>query len=122
MKQLFSILLLLVTTSAALQAQSWELESTDSGVTVKLNGELFTKYVTDQANKPYFYPIIGPTGADMTRHYPMKDVEGERQDHPHHRGINFGHHQVNGFNTWLERESLVGKIKDKSPEEAEKIL
>jgi len=117
-----SILILFASTIAVLQAQQFELETTDSGITVKLNGELFTKYVTDQANKPYFYPIIGPTGAHMTRHYPMKDVEGERQDHPHHRGINFGHHKVNGYNTWLERLSLVGKIKDKSPEEAEEIL
>ncbi len=104
------------------RAQQFELETTNSGVTVKLNGELFTKYVTDQANKPYFYPIIGPTGAHMTRHYPMQDIEGERQDNQHHRGINFGHHKVNGYNTWLERLSLIGKVKDKSPEEAHEIL
>lgn len=103
-------------------AASFEFETDESGVTVKLNGELFTRYVVDQANKPYFYPIIGPTGAHMTRHYPMMDVEGERQDHPHHRGVNFGHHKVNGFNTWLERKSLEKKVEGKTPEQADKIL
>jgi hypothetical protein len=122
MNRFFLSFPLFLLSSLFLQAQQFELETTDSGVTVKLNGELFTSYVTDQANKPYFYPIIGPTGASMTRAYPMEDIEGERQDHPHHRGINFGHHEVNGYNTWLERLSLIGKTKGKSPEEAEDIL
>lgn len=42
------------------------------------------------ARRPYLYPIIGPTGAGMTRNYPMKeDVAGEEKDHPHHKGLWF---------------------------------
>jgi hypothetical protein len=117
---LVSAFLFLTVTAA--RAQQFEIETSDSGATVKLNGELFTRYVTDQANKPYFYPIIGPYGLSMTRAYPMEDVPGEKQDHPHHRGINFGQQQVNGSNTWLESASLEGKLKGKSPAEQEEIL
>jgi len=45
---------------------------------------------TSTAARPhvYFYPVIGPGGARMTRDYPMvKDSEGEDHDHPHHRSL-----------------------------------
>ena len=78
------------------------VEKTDRGVTVKYKGELFTEYVIKEANKPYLWPVIGPTGKAMTRAYPMKTVEGEQHDHPHHRSIYFGHEVVNGSDTWHE--------------------
>jgi len=76
------------------------------GVTVKVNGQVFAEYVVDQANKPYLGPVFGPTGKQMTRNYPMKVVEGEQQDHPHHRGICFGNEGIAGVDTWAEPKSL----------------
>jgi hypothetical protein len=83
-----------------------------SGVEVKKNGKnldflihgkLFTRYdVTTGPNKPYFYPIIGPTGAPVMRHWPVEDVAGETHDHPHHRGLWFTHSSVNGVDFWVE--------------------
>ena len=96
------------------------------GAIVKVDGKLFAEYVVDQANKPYLWPIIGPTGKEMTRSYPMKDVPGEKQDHPHHRGLNFGHESIAGYDTWAElatfgtnpktseRVKHLGAIKHKS--------
>ena len=72
------------------------------GVSVKHNGQPFADYIVDQANKPYLAPVFGPTGKQMTRNYPMKTVEGEQHDHPHHRGICFGHESINGFDSWAE--------------------
>lgn len=118
---LFSVFLFIFSFTFT-QAKDWQVTTSESGFEVTIDGELFAGYVTDQANKPYFYPIIGPTGAHMTRHYPMKDIEGERQDHPHHRGINFGHHKVNGSNTWLEHMSLERRLQGKSQEEQKEIL
>jgi len=69
---------------------------------VLVGGKLFTRYVTKGANKPYFYPLIGPTGAPITRHYPMREVEGETRDHVHHRSFWFTHGDVNGFDFWSE--------------------
>src|SRR5262249_38201494 len=66
------------------------------GVTVKVGGKIFATLVIDQGNKPYLYPIYGPTGKSMTRAFPMENVEGEQHDHPHHRGLTFGHENTGG--------------------------
>ena len=73
-------------------------------VAIYIDDQLFTRYVTSDTvtNKCYFWPIIGPGGIKMTRAYPMEDIEGEKQDHPHHRSVCFGLHSANGFNTWHE--------------------
>ena len=87
------------------------IEETPWGLTIKHNGELVTNYIFDRANKPYMWPLIGPNGKPMTRAYPMEDVEGERQDHPHHRSVCFGLHSANGFNTWHEVLTFTKKGK-----------
>ena len=98
------------------------METVDDGVVIKIDGELFTKYITKgEGDKPYFWPIIGPTGKKMTRAYPMEDVEGEKQDHPHHRSMWFGEQDINGFDTWHERRSFEERFA-KKPEELEKAL
>ena len=84
-------------------AAEFTVEKTATGgAVVKVDGQVFAEYVVDQANKPYLWPIYGPTGKSMTRSYPMKNVEGEKQDHPHHRGLNFGHESIGGYDTWAE--------------------
>lgn len=76
---------------------------------VEINGELFTEYNYEDAPRPYFYPILGFGGRGLTRNYPMKLVEGEDQDHKHHRGLWYGHRMVNGFSFW-EETGKEGKI------------
>ncbi len=71
-------------------------------VTIKIDGQLFTEYLTDSNGKPILWPIIGPTGAAMTRSYPMKKVAGEATDHPHQRSFWFTHGDVNGVDFWSE--------------------
>lgn len=89
--------------SAADKSIGFSVTEIDKSVVVKVDGKPFATYVLDQANKPYLYPVYGPTGKQMTRAYPMEKVEGERHDHPHHRGINFGHEGINGVDTWSEK-------------------
>jgi hypothetical protein len=76
-------------------------------VTIQYDGELLTRYHfrDDDARKPYFWPVIGPKGKSMTRAFPMATVDGEQHDHPHHRGVWFGHQGVGGTDTWLEAAS-----------------
>ena len=77
---------------------------------VELNGELFTEYRFKGAPHVYFYPLIGPGGVNMTRHYPMKkDSEGEQHDHEHHRSLWYSHGAVNGVDFWAETPK-AGKI------------
>ena len=71
------------------------------GAEVKIDGELFTRYLTDVAGTPVLWPIIGPTGKPMTRAYPMSDDNpDERKDHRHHRSLWFTHGDVNGLSQW----------------------
>lgn len=99
--------LLLGTLSMSASAASFSVEKTASGgAVVKIDGQFFTEYVVDQANKPYLWPIIGPGGQTMTRAYPMKTVEGEQHDHPHHRGLCFGHENIAGYDTWAEKATF----------------
>jgi len=80
------------------------------------------KHVSDyhagkEEGKPFFYPVMGPTGENMTRHWPMKDgFEDEEQDHIHHRGMWFGLGKVNGLDFWhfygddKKKDKTFGKI------------
>lgn len=105
--------LLSVTASAA----TFSIEKTATGgAIVKIDGQFFTEYVVDQANKPYLWPIIGPGGQTMTRAYPMKTVEGEQHDHPHHRGLCFGHENIGGYDTWAEEATFAGSKNEKYAE------
>lgn len=80
-------------------------------VRVEIDGKLFTEYHFTGARRPYLYPIIGPTGAGMTRNYPMKeDVAGEEKDHPHHKGLWFGHRSVNGAGFWEDSAKVGTKL------------
>jgi hypothetical protein len=81
-------------------------KTSSGGVIVKVNGQPFAEYVIDQANKPYLAPVFGASGKQMTRNYPMKKVDGEQHDHPHHRGINFGCESIGGYDSWAERATF----------------
>ena len=97
-------LAIFVAFASTLVGADFAIEKTKGeGLRILHKGKPFAEYVVDQANKPYLYPVHGPTGAVMTRNYPMKLVEGERHDHPHHRGINFGHEGIGGADSWSEQ-------------------
>ena len=80
----------------------FEIKQDSDGLTISVGGDLFARYVTQSANKPYMWPIIGPTGKAMTRSFPMKLIDQEakeQRDHPHHRGLWFGHESA-GLEGW----------------------
>lgn len=72
-------------------------------VDVKIGEELFTTYnIGPELPRPFFYPLNGPSNIPMTRNFPMKDVPGERKDHPHHRSLWVAYGDVNGVDNWSE--------------------
>ena len=92
---------LLATALAPLAFAGVELKQDADKVRVEIDGKLFTEYHFTGARRPYLYPIIGPTGGAMTRHWPLEDdIATEEKDHPHHKGLWFGHHKVNGAEFW----------------------
>src|SRR3954471_13420978 len=91
-----SSLILLCTTNAELTA-----ERTKRGVAIKVDGKLFTEYLTKAGHSPAMWPVIGPTGEPMTRSYPFTPpAKDGTKDHPHHQSFWFTHDKVNGTDFW----------------------
>ncbi|HUU18125.1 MAG TPA: DUF6807 family protein [Sedimentisphaerales bacterium] len=80
---------------------------------VDINGKLFTEYCFKDVPRPYFYPVIGPTGVPIIRHWPMKEGKDEAQDHVHHRSLWFTHGEINGHDFWGEGEKSGKIVHDK---------
>jgi len=96
--------------AAAQAAEGVKITELPGKLRVEINGKLFTEYVYTGAPHLYFYPVIGPEGLDMTRHYPMdRNSQGEAHDHPHHRSLWYSHGSVNGVDFWGESPKS-GKI------------
>lgn len=84
------------------------------GIAVLIDGKLFADYVIGNGPKPYIWPIVGPTGKEMTRAYSMKWVDGEMTDHPHQRSFWFTHGDVNGIDFWSEQPGDGSPLKTAS--------
>jgi len=80
---------------------------------VEINGKLFTEYCFKDVPRPYFYPVIGPTGVPIIRHWPMKEGKDEEKDHVHHRSLWFTHGDINGQDFWGEGEKSGKIVHDK---------
>ncbi|MCL6533110.1 MAG: PmoA family protein [Armatimonadetes bacterium] len=82
--------------------RGFEHTRTEQSVQITYQGKPFTAYVLQGAPKPYLYPLYGANGKPITRHFPMRVVQGESMDHPHHRSVWFTHGAVNGVDFWGE--------------------
>ena len=100
---------LLVMAASGFAAEGVKITELKGKLRVEINGELFTEYHYQGAPHVYFYPVIGPGGAPMTRNFPMSEVEGEERDHVHHRALWYSHGAVNGIDFWAETPK-AGKI------------
>jgi hypothetical protein len=105
--------LLAVSRFPAPAADAVKITEQGEKLVVELNGKLFTEYHFKGAPHVYFYPLIGPGGAPMTRNWPMKEVEGEERDHPHHRSLWYSHGAVNGIDFWAESPKSGRILHDK---------
>jgi hypothetical protein len=96
------LLLGLVAAAAGVSAAEITAARSEKGVTVKIDGKLFTEYLFRSGSKPILWPIIGPTGKPMTRAFPMVPGGKQTTDHVHHRSLWFSHGSVNGIDFWGE--------------------
>ena len=86
------------------------VKKTDTGVEVTLDGQPFTTYIFDSGFKPILWPVIGPTGKEMTRAWPLrKDDPTEKTDHVHQKSFWFDHGNVNGVDFWARDRQVQGK-------------
>ena len=82
------------------------IEPNENGVDVLIGGELFAGYVTSPDTQPSVWPIIGPSGHEMTRSFPLGEAKpAEKTDHPHHRSLWFAHGNVNGHDFWHSKHA-----------------
>lgn len=93
--------LLILTAAWRFDGDGVTFEEREDRIDVLVDGQLVTSYLfTCPGPKPCLYPLRSPDGTVMTRHYPLEEVAGERQDHPHHTGIYFTYDHVNDVNFW----------------------
>ena len=91
---------------STLSAAEFTVEKDDAGVTIKVDGQLFTRYLIKSGAKPILWPIVGPTGKEMTRAWPMREGNSdEKTDHVHQRSFWFTHGDVNGVSFWDEMKN-----------------
>jgi len=96
------------------------MKKTDTGIEVTLDGQPFATYIFDSGFKPVIWPIVGPTGKEMTRAWPLrKDDASEKTDHVHQKSFWFDHGNVNGVDFWAETSKLQGKQVHKELSKAE---
>lgn len=82
-------------------------------ISIDLAGEPFTTYHYGKGViRPYLHPVLGPDGIPVTRDFPMKNVDAERdakdQDHPHHRSLWTAFDEVNEVDNWSENPAKHG--------------
>ncbi len=108
MKIFVSIFSIVLFTSIVCSAQSYQYgaHNTEDGISITLNGELFTTYKTGKDLKyPYFYPVNGPKSGESV-------TTESTEPYPHHHSLFFGCDKVNGGNYWqegLERGQIVSQ-------------
>jgi hypothetical protein len=86
----------------------------ESRIHVEIGGKPYGDFVvkSDEAMKPYFYPLRSASGTVVTRHWPMEKVAAlEPVDHQHQRGVWFGPDDVNGFDFWNNEFSYKTPIR-----------
>jgi hypothetical protein len=119
MKRIFFILIILpiLTCECGLERKEnvkvakFEFMESYNQIHVLRDGKHITSYLYDSAVlKPILYPLYSPSGIRIQRQYPLKIVEGESHDHPHHAGVFFTYGtegEVNGNNFWAGQEGLT---------------
>jgi len=89
--------------STSLLAEVPRAKQDKAGVTITVDGKPFARFLKKSGAKPIIWPLVGPSGKEMTRGYPMRDaLPSEKEDHIHHRSFWFTHGDVNGISFWHE--------------------
>ncbi len=83
---------------------------TEKKIDVMIDSKLFTSYCWyDDVFKPVLYPVCTSAGTEITRGFPLKPKEGERNDHPHQIGIWLTYGNVDGNDFWGNGSLGLGK-------------
>lgn len=82
----------------------------DDQISFQVDGREWLRYhYGDRLPKPYFYPVMGPAGAPVTRLTHPRDPSS----HAHHLSLWIGHHDVGGANFWEHMKSPARIVHDR---------
>ncbi len=80
---------------------SLSVNETGKRIDVLMDGSIFTSYCwPDNVYKPILYPVYTSGGTEITRGFPLRPKEGERNDHIHQAGVWLNYGNVNGYDFW----------------------
>lgn len=82
------------------------LEGEIQALRVAVDGAPFTTLHLD-GRIPYLHPVLGPTGAPMTRGFPMEPGPLDARDHPHHQSLWVAHGDVAGLDFWHDPQCAI---------------
>ncbi|MCC6263610.1 MAG: PmoA family protein [Bryobacterales bacterium] len=89
--------------SLAADAGRLALDKKQDGITVLFDGRpLTTLHFGPKWDKPFLHPLRSSSGVVISRGFPLDPQPGESKDHAWHRGIWYGHGDVNGEDFWRE--------------------
>ncbi len=81
-------------------------------INIELDSRPFTSFhFGSNWPKPFLHPLRSPSGVVVTRGYPVEEIAGESRDHRWHRGVFFGHGDIQGIDFWRE----IGPEKNRFP-------
>jgi hypothetical protein len=79
----------------------FSIREPEQRVDVVIGGKLVTSYCwPENVYKPVLYPVKTLSGTEITRGFPLRPREGERNDHIHQIGSWLNYGNVNGFDFW----------------------
>lgn len=95
------LFVLAILTTGTIVAKDVRFVRKPNQIDVLVGDELFTGYMYGpDLMKPILYPIRTPGKVTVNRNYPLGEVDGESQDHPHHVGLFFTY-EINQYdNFW----------------------
>ena len=88
------------------------VERRPDAVSVFVDGKQVTSFEYGPVwDKPFLFPLQSPSGVTLTRGWPVAERPGDSKDHRFHRGLFFGHRDINGMDFWLEGDAgKTGRI------------
>src|SRR5689334_12502922 len=85
-------------------SSAFTLERHDDRVDVLLDGRPLTAFhFHSKWDKPFLFPIKTVSGNNISRGWPVEPRDGDERDHAWHRGIWYGHGDINGEDFWREK-------------------
>lgn len=90
-------------------------------IDISIDGKPYSQLFLE-GPKVYLHPVRSASGKIVSRMFPMEKREGEITDHPHHRGLWYGHGNINGIDFWANDVAYQGRMKNLGDEKLLKVL